>query len=250
MAQGSDYGHELDRLIDLWDKHSDRPWSVSGDRNDINVALINAYVSHSVNLSRGVRLLDRAGLKFESISLVRSTMEAVATAAWLALYPEKTPDFALVSASERKKTLDEIARSGLSDANPGRAQSDQFLAGVDKNSLDPEGRWLRNRFESLKGGEELYVIYRVLCGWDHATNSLADQYIGAVVESEMNPSGLLLLDRAQDPQSWLGIQSALLLRAQIAADMVQTVPRHQTQLRNFARRFGLNDTIEPTNRAV
>jgi hypothetical protein len=247
MTASINYARELDRLIALWDKHSNQPWDVPADRHGVNIALVNAYVSHSVNLSRAVRVLDREGLRFESIGLVRSTMEAAATAAWLALFPEKTPSFTFATAAERKKTLDEIAKKGFADGDPGLSQMTELLADVDKKLIDPEGKWLKNRFEAMHGGDQLYLTYRVLCGWDHATSSLADQYVEKVREHEKNPWGIVLLDRAStSDSSWLGLQAALVLRAQMAADMVLSKPRHSTQLRNFARRFGVAETITPS----
>lgn len=245
MSPSIDFSRELDRLIELWDKHSDRPWNVSTERHGLNVGLINAYVAHSVNLSRAVRVLDREGLAFECVSLVRSTMESAATAAWLALYPEKTTDFTLHTAKERKKTLEKIAESGYSDGEPGLIENKEFLAAAEKTSIDPQGKWLEARFKSMAGGDQLYLTYRVLCSWDHATGSLADEYLRKVDQTERNPWGIVLLDRAESQTSWVGMQAALLLRAQIAADMVLTKPRHQTQLRKLARRFGVSETIEP-----
>ncbi|KQP55883.1 DUF5677 domain-containing protein [Agreia sp. Leaf283] len=243
MPSTIDYARELDRLIELWDKH--RQWNVPVARHGVNVALLNAYVAHSVNLARAVRVLDGVGLTFESMSLVRSTMEATVTASWLALFPDKTPDFTFVSAQEKKKTLDQIVKHGLADGGPGLEQTTRFLEGFGGKAVDPEGRWLKSRFESIRGGDQLYLTYRILCSWDHATNSLADQYVEKVAEDEANPWGLVLLDQAASRESWLGVQSALILRAQMAADMVLTKPRHRTQLRNFARRFGVADSIEP-----
>jgi hypothetical protein len=247
MTADLNYARELDRLIELWDKHSTRAWEVPSERHGLNVALVNAFASHSINLARGVRALTREGLTFESISLVRSTMECAATAAWLALYPEKTSDFTLASAGVHKKTLDEMVEKGFSDGGPGLIQSAQFLAGRDMKSIDPEGKYLQRRFESMRGGDELYLTYRVLCGWDHATSSLADEYVVSVDQSEENPWGLVLRNEAASRDPWTGMEAALVLRAQIAADMVLSRPRHRTQLRNFARRFGVSELVEPAS---
>jgi len=239
-----DYSHELDRLIELWDKHADRPWETPSERDGLNIALVNAFVSHSMNLARGVRVLTREGLTFESTSLVRSMMECTATGAWLALYPDKTSDFTLHSAGGRKKTLDEIVKLGF-DGGEGLIQNTEFLDGRNPNAVDPEGKWLKHRFESMKGGDDLYLTYRVLCGWDHATGSLADEYVEDVGRSDKNPWGIIMRGKADDFDPWTSMVAALALRAQIAADMVLVKPRHGTQLRNFARRFEVSDVIEP-----
>jgi len=237
-----DYAHELERLIDLWDKHSTREWRVGSERHGVNVTMINAYVAHSVNLSRAVLALHRAGFQFELVSLVRSTMEAAVTASWLAVTPEKTLDFTRHSAGERKRLLQEIVDKGLSDGGEGLPQVNELLAQY-VDPIDKEGKWLANRFRALNGGDHLYTIYRVLCAWDHATNGLADQYTLKSEESEENPYGIVMLNRAQDSTDWVGMQAAMVLRAQIAADMILVKRRHKTQLSNFARRFGVSDSI-------
>jgi hypothetical protein len=57
----------LQSLIALWDMHADRPWKIAGVRSAINVAMINAYVSHTVNLGRAVLLLHDKEMHFEQI---------------------------------------------------------------------------------------------------------------------------------------------------------------------------------------
>jgi hypothetical protein len=141
----------LRTLIDLWDSRAGLGWSVSSDRHGVNVAMINAYTSHAVNLARAVIDLHHAGRSFESISLVRSSMECSVTAAWLALYPEKTPDLLKYSAKERKKLLTDIVRFGGGSASEAIAEVEQIES--IEGHTDPEGKWLKSRFNALKGGD-------------------------------------------------------------------------------------------------
>lgn len=241
---------DLGRLIDLWDKGAEKSWRVPESRHGTNVGMINAYVAHTVNLGRGVRAMYKAGLSFEAVSLVRSSMESCVTACWLAVYPQKTPQLIHHSAQERLRVL-----SAMAETHPtlDRSSIDQIEALPDlEGPTDPEARWLKSRFESLSGGQKLYSIYRALCTWDHATNSLADAYLVKVEESRANPWGLVLRDRASDELQqlqWAGIQAALVLRAQMAADMVLEKPRHKTQLATWAKRFGVASVIEPAHPA-
>src|SRR4051812_34856032 len=100
--------------------------------------MVSAYVNHCVNLARGVLAMHRAGLDFESISLVRSTMESAVTAAGHVLYPEKTPHFLRNSANERRSVLKQIIKQGLSEAGPAMEQVDKVLA-EGNGQIDPEG---------------------------------------------------------------------------------------------------------------
>jgi hypothetical protein len=120
---------------------------------------------------------------------------------------------------------------------------DEFLSDYEGRPL-AEGRYLKNRFAALAGGKHLYTMYRTLCAWDHATSSLADAYTGTTEATGRNPRGLVLHGRANGWNSWVGWQAALVLRAQIAADMALEKPRHRTQLSRLARRMEVADTIE------
>lgn len=233
----------LQSLIELWDKRAGEGWQVSSERHGANVAMISAYTSHAVNLARGVLALHSAGLTFESVGLVRSTMECAVTAAWLAVYPEKTPDLVKYSAIERRKLLTEIIKHGGGDSTDALAQVAEIEAM--EGHTDPEGKWLKNRFEALRGGDSLYVTYRALCAWDHAGTGLADMYTFEVPRSEANPWGVVLRDRPNDDLAltWLGLETSLILRAQIAADMVLVKPRHKTQLTKWAKKIGASRTI-------
>jgi hypothetical protein len=233
-------------LIDLWDKRAGLGWEVTVERHGVNVAMINAYVSHAVNLSRALLKLHSEGLTFESVGLVRTSMECSVTASWLALYPEKTPDLLKFSAVERKKLLTEIVTFGGATATESIAQVEKVEA--IEGHTDPEGRWLKSRFLALQGGDGLYVTYRALCALDHAGNSLADAYTETATQSEANPWGIVMRDRPKDPLavSWLGIQACSVLQAQIAADMVLTKPRHKTQLSSWAKKLGVPATVEPS----
>lgn len=246
LSDSAQIARAMKDLIALWDMHSDRAWAVPPERHGVNVAMVNAYVSHSVNLSRAVLLMHENRLTFESVSLVRSTMEATMTAAWLALYPEKTPDFVVNSSTEKGKVLKEIDKAGYaSDGGTALAQIDETVADFD-GTPDLEARHFYKRCKSMEGGAQVYAMYRVLCTWDHATNDLADAYTQAAEQSEKNPWGLVLMGRVNDDYAgnWLGIQLSLLLRAQIAADMILVKPRHRTQLRKLATRMGVSPLIE------
>lgn len=234
----------LRALIDLWDSRAGLGWNVSTDRHGVNIAMINAYTSHAVNLGRAVIDLHATGRTFESVSLIRSSMECSVTAAWLALYPEKTPDLLKYSALERKKLLTDIVKFGGGSADEALAEVAQIES--IEGHTDPEGKWLKSRFNALKGGDSLYVTYRALCALDHAGNSLADAYTERVEQSEANPWGIVLRDHPDDQLgvTWLGIEASLLLQAQIAADSILSKPRHKTQLSKWAKKFGAPGLIE------
>ncbi|CAN5535897.1 hypothetical protein BH10ACT7_BH10ACT7_05530 [soil metagenome] len=230
-------------LIDLWDSRAGLGWNVSSDRHGVNVAMINAYTSHAVNLARAVIDLHLTGRTFESVSLVRSSMECAVTATWLALYPEKTPDLLKFSATERKKLLTDIVKFGGGSAPEAIAEVEQIES--IEGHTDPEGKWLKSRFYSLKGGDSLYVTYRALCALDHAGNSLADAYTERVEQSEENPWGVVLRDHPDDALgvTWLGIEASLILQAQIAADSILSKPRRKTQLSKWAKKIGVAASI-------
>jgi hypothetical protein len=234
----------LRSLIDLWDSRAGLGWNVSSDRHGVNIAMINAYTSHGVNLARAVIDLHLAGRTFESVSLVRSTMECSVTAAWLSLYPDKTPDLLKYSATERKKLLTDIVKFGGGSADEAIAEVEQIES--IEGHTDPEGKWLKSRFNALKGGDSLYVTYRALCALDHAGNSLADAYTERAEVSEANPWGIVLRDHPDDSLgvTWLGIEASLILQAQIAADSILVEPRHRDQHSKWAKKIGISESLE------
>lgn len=236
----------LSQLIALWDERNGQPWTVSRSRHGTNVAMVNAYASHSVNLARGVLAMHAAGLDFESVSLVRSTMECMVAASWHALFPEKTPDFMQHSAGERGKVLQAIIDGGYADDRTALDQVEAMLSNVDNKEIDPEGKALWRRFNAIEGGKQLYLIYRVLCTWDHATNSLTDAYAAMSHRSDLNPWGMEL---ANDPRwgkgglHWVSMEASLILRAQMAADLLLTRPTHTRAHKKWAWKLGVADHL-------
>lgn len=237
---------EIDKLV-TWTKHSGRSWRVDSARHGTNVALVNAYVSHANSLSAAVGLLYRAGMAFEALPLVRSVMELAMTASWLAVYPDRTPNLLKASASERKLLLEGIVQRGFDAADALEQVEDtlEFLGDKSTNS----GRSLRSRCDSLAGGSEVYLMYKAISSLCHPSNTLADAYTEVVDTTRENPWGLVLRGNPENELAvnWLGMNLAMLLRAQIAADMVRERPQHSTQLSRLARRMGLAVTIEPSS---
>lgn len=230
-------------LIELWDKQVDRPWEVDSGRHVSNVAMVSAYTHHVVNLSRAVLTLHSAGLKFELVGLVRSSMECVATSSWLYLFPEKTAQLVVHSSGELVRVVEAFDKAGfdISDDTV-RGEHADMLAKLGKPD-DAEARDLWRRFVSVAGGSQLYAIYRVLCTLDHATNTLADQY---TEEPDWDRPPILRArakDRDVNPSHYIGLQALMLLRAQIAADLVLTKRRHRRQLDDWAARLGVDPRI-------
>ncbi|MBF4563942.1 DUF5677 domain-containing protein [Plantibacter sp. VKM Ac-2876] len=238
---------ELDKLTGLWTKHSDRPWRVDSTRHGTNVALISAFVSQANSLSAAVVLLYRAGLAFEALPLVRSVMELAVTASWLAVYPDRTPNLLNASAKERKSLLEGIVQRGF-DAADALEQIEDTLEYLGDKSTG-SGRSIKSRCDALAGGSEVYLMYRAISSLCHPSNTLADAFTEVVETSVENPWGLVLRGNPENELevNWLGMNLAMLLRAQIAADMVLERPRHSTQLSRLARRMGLTFIIEPAS---
>lgn len=228
-----------EQLVQLWDMDADRAWDVAGDRDGVNVGLISAYVAHCVYLTRGVHSLYDAGLAFAATPLVRSTMECSVTAVWLSLSPDKTMDFVRGSAVNRRKLLNSLVEHGMT-GEPGLSQITESLERLEGRN-HREGSVLRDRFEAVEGGANLFVTYRALSAYTHPTDSLANLYTEVVDQSDDNPWGLVLGNTPEDDlaDNWLGLQAFLLLRAQIAADSVLVEPRHKAQLQKAAEEMGV-----------
>lgn len=231
----------LVQLIALWDKHIERPWVVEEGRHASNVAMISAYTHHVVNLSRAVLALHRAGLDFEVVGIVRSSMECVATTMWLYAFPDKTVQRVLWSSAELVQVVKSFELAGMDTGEDPVADEHKRLVEELGKPDDLEGRDLWRRFIAMAGGRQLYSIYRVLCTLDHATNTLADQYTLADGD---NPPRILTRAREDDATTtFIGLQALMLLRAQIAADLILKTRRHHTQLDDWATRLGVDPKI-------
>ena len=230
-------------LIELWDKRINQPWEVEATRHASNVAMVSAYTQHVVNLSRAVLVLHRAGLDFELVGLVRSSMECVATTCWLYLFPEKTAQLVVSSSGELVKVVKSFEQAGFDISDDTVSAEHKVLLDKLGKPDDIEAQMLWRRFVAVGGGRQLYAIYRVLCSFDHATNALADQYTEAP-----DPDGPPHLrntarDNDGDPSHYIGLQVLMLLRAQIAADLMLKKRRHHTQLDAWAARLGVDPRI-------
>ncbi len=230
-------------LIDLWDKRINEPWEVERTRHVSNVAMVSAYTHHVVNLSRAVLALHRAGLDFELVGLVRSSMECVATTCWLYLFPEKTAQLVVTSAGDLVKVVKSFEQAGFDISNDTVSAEHRDLLEKLGKPDDLEAKDLWRRFVAVGGGRQLYSIYRVLCSLDHATNTLADQYTEA--PDPNGPPHLRNTARDNDDNSsqYIGLQALMLLRAQIAADLILKKRRHRRQLDDWAARLGVDPRI-------
>lgn len=237
----TEYEHAIVGLLKLWDSWHEEAWEADAGRHAGNVALISAYTNHVANLSRAVLLLHRSEMDFEAVSLVRTSIECVATSCWLYVFPEKTSQLVVASSAELLDVIRSFERAGVTGDQTIAKQHDQLLANLGKpNDLEAQKLW--RRFIAIEGGSQLYSIYRALCSLDHATNTLADQY----TEEQGDESPLLLTKAKKDVavDSVIGIQAVILLRAQLAADLTLKMRRHRGQLEEWADNLGVKSTIE------
>lgn len=231
------------KLIALWDMHSHRSWAVDGSRHGTNVALINGFVAQAVNLSRAVLVLHQAQMDFQAVPLIRATLECAVVSCWLALYPEKTPALVYAHSKKRKTLLTSLIKEGF-DGEPGLAETLETMDRLEPDS-DPVGGSLEQQCNALLNGSQIYMMYRTLSAYSHPGNALADEYIDDTPPQD-SYWGFTMLNapKYNDGVGMLGINAALLLRAQIAADHVLVKPRHSTQLRQMAKQMGVSPTIE------
>jgi len=226
-------------IIDLIDKHANRPWEVPSGSIPLNLFLVHSSSQHALNLSRGILTLYRANQAWEAIPSMRVAMECALTAAWCAVAPEQTGGVVLQGAKERKQLLKAVAQFGI-DTAEATAEVEDMIDHFLPNRTDAAERFLE-RTREITGGEAFYTSYRAISRLIHPGTELTDFYI----ERDDNPTnlfGMSLLNDASfdagDAHSWLGHHACMMVVALRASESLLVKPRHRTQIERWAKKLG------------
>jgi hypothetical protein len=229
----------IESMIELSDRHANRPWEVPSNSIPLNVLLVHSSVQHVVNLSRGIVTLYRAGQAWEAIPSMRVALECAVTAAWCAVAPDQTGGVVLHGAKERKQLLKAVAQFGIDTSTEVTRMEetiDRFL---------PDGtaaaEVFLERTREVTGGETFYTSYRTISRLIHPGTELADFY----TEPDDNPANhfevrLLAAPAfdADDAHSWLGHHACMMVIALRAAESRLVKPRHRSQIERWAKKLG------------
>lgn len=233
----------IEKMCALWDSIMDDPRGAQY-RTDVldiqRIVAIRAHTHHATRTARALLAVDEISGGIEKSPLIRLLLECAVTAAWLLLTPGSGHTLIRDGADQRRKALDQLASMGHS-TSPGHEQAQKVIADLE-DAEGPRAFIFTQRCESLADGLNLSMLYRVLSAESHAGLGIADFYSIADESSEI---GLAFDPDHQDatPVATLGTAACLLLLALNANELALAAPLRTTQIRRWARKFGVSDRI-------
>ncbi|MEC5148811.1 DUF5677 domain-containing protein [Cryobacterium sp. GrIS_2_6] len=219
----------LRQLVSIWDEVCETQVPVLEDGDWERGVSARVQVEHAVGLTRAVLILAEAGLRIESVPLVRLTLECAVTAVWLATTPgsgkasyyQSTKDFGTLN-----KALLDINNKGM-DEDLVTEQIEEDIKAL-AAFRQKEAKVFIDRCGVVDSGVWLYAYYRLFSKTSHGGANLNDEYLADVGHSDLTPLGLAF----KDPQSFslwpitLGFQVTMLFHALQAWDRISsTRPR-------------------------
>lgn len=244
-----DGARETLRLLDLWELRKTRRLQPREGLHHSNAIQIWTFAHHAARLSRAVLTLHDAGMDFESMPLIRQTLECAMNAAWLLITDGGGVALSEVDTKNRRVMYREVTELGMADLS-------EMLRRVDAEEARNAQTVTRTRsFEercgAVAGGRQIYAMWRTLSLYSHASSSVADTYLALVPETEEAPLGITFLWNADWDQadSYLRVLALMLLLAQMAADDALAKPIHRTQLAKARRRLGVTWRIRAARKS-
>lgn len=230
----------LAELIDLWNSHGHESFRIRPDIDVTGGLTIRALAHHTAKLSRAVLIGANAGLDVELVPLVRLSIECAMTAGWL-LVADGGRALAHEGMRQRRAALQGVHRFG----HDAQAELDEVEGALAQVTESGEGRVFQRRCESLVGGEQMYVTYRAASVYSHAGTGITDHYLVRVPKSDAAPIGLAMNLGADLPtvDTWIAIQAAMLLLAEVACDRARVKTRNKTQLARYSKLLGVGTDI-------
>lgn len=171
----------LETLQELWRGQPGTGTILALDGSVQRALMINVLARHAVALTDAVLLLVRQRMYVEAAPLIRQTLECAVTAAWMAITPHSLE--ALADESGRQRTameadLKKVALwAGFESATHGPTEREaeaieQFLAYRTEAAKNFE-----KRCSAFPGAPWLYLDYRWLSQFSHATTHLLATYV-------------------------------------------------------------------------
>lgn len=233
----------IGQMCDMWE----RLLTVDDSNNyrldvlDLNRVIgIRAHAHHAARTARAILALDETTTGIELVPLSRLVFECGVTAAWLLVTPMSGHTLLLDGVKKRKFVLDQLRDRGR-PTSPGREQTAETLRKLEETQF-PTAFQFEQRCRALRGGDEVYVLYRAQSALAHAGLSLADHYI---IESPQSPIGVAFDADAPDTirEAELGITASMLLLALNANETALASAHRTTQIARFAKKLHVGTRI-------
>lgn len=232
----------VESLIVSWDGRSSGSWEF-GQRD--KPALASRFLSvfgmsaHVHRLAEAFLTLHDRNMTVEALPILRLMYESALTSMWLAQNDEGAAAFANAELGQRRNIAETLGKTN----NRTFQQSALNFPGLDRERILTDSDQQAKKFYLLcndltPGGADAYVLYRLLCGYSHATLNIIDQYM---IPNEQNDDveGISYRSAKPDTGLWLYIAASSLVWAGTAVDYIDPRRERRSELRDAARSIGV-----------
>lgn len=176
-----DYAGIAVRLFGLWDEmlHSETFTVISGNQFDAEKSTrVLALAHHVRRLGAGaLDLIDSHG-PLVAVPTIRSGYECALTAMWIAQSTDAVQAW-IAQDPAMRRAMQKSLRAA--DGEQLRRAAEKVVGtdplGIESNSGTQADK-IVEMLDDFDGGRDLYVHYRLLCGFTHASPMLTDYYLG------------------------------------------------------------------------
>lgn len=205
--------------------------------------VVYSLAQYSVSAAQTALRIWVGGNRLMAMPLVRAAWESAVTAVWVA--QSKSGAQALQNEGERQRAakLKEAMASAMFSLGVTPVVSPPLPSGWDK-----AGSVLRDRFQALEGGSDLYLIYRALSSFCHAGVVLVDEYLYSD-EDKYFLSSVAKLDDDNDPLMYPHLAVIAATWAVRAFDWFRPRKPDRSRIRVLASELGTSTELKLTARA-
>lgn len=249
-----DYAAIATRLFDIWDEILD-----AGTMTVISSKPYDSEKSTRVlALTHHVRRLGEAALDLinthgtlVAAPTIRAGFESALTALWIAQSSDAVQAWIAQDAATRRAIQKSLREA---DSPQLRQIADKVVGtiplGIESTS-DTQADKVFEMLNDLKGGKDLYTIYRLLCGFTHATPKLTDYYLKLDTSAGSNGYELDLTQDEPDRPMQIHLVASSMLWALSAVRFVHKDRKAlRSPLRAAARELGVPSEYQLTAQAL
>lgn len=232
-------------LLRLWESYGPEARIRIIDGSLVGGLQIRTLAEHCARLTEAILLLVSEGHYLTAMPLIRQTLECAVTAAWISIAPDASFAAVYESARQQKNAYDAALLQDSLFEDPARTEELADMLERFGGYKADAAKNFETRCKQLKGGESLYVYYRIFSQVAHADMSLMDEYLEKIADSGDDTKDYRFVTPAPYPLigTALAFQVCMLVLAQSAYDNGIEGTPHATELQSIADRFGFNRDI-------
>lgn len=171
--------------------------------------------------------------------IARSALESTLTVMWIDRKPDAAAAFTNENARQRRAVATRFREAG-DDAQAARVAHAGDPEWPTTQTSTSEARNFQQLTKAL-GADDLYLVYRILCGLTHASPALADEYLGpsdGPVPFHFSPRPRTIGRAMSESLTWL--LAACLLWSARRVDYLDGANSRRNVLRAYGRELGVD----------